>query len=552
MTSVSIRARIGIAAVLLGGCVGEIGANGGGSGSGSGGNNGTGGPPGTIDINTPGADSVAAAWQRRMTKTEVGNTIEALTGVRPAAIADLPDEATDFDFDRVTQSQTVADRHVQAYLSIGDQVVSALTDAKIATLAPGCATINRACAESLIDNLGRRAFRGQVDSEQKTLMLKLFDLGATPREGIDQIIRFLLQSPSFVYIIERGTPVPGQQGIYALNDYEIATRLALLSCETGPDEALLAAATAGQLHEPAQIAAQAERLFAQPCAHQMTTRFFTQWLKLDRVATIMPDTATFPEFTASVRGAMIDEDQRFLEDVVWSGGSLGALFTADYTFIDQRLGPIYGMSGLGSTPTRVTLPPERRGILTHASLLTTLSNPSTTSPVKRGAYVYKKVLCQDVPPPPPTLDTSPPKDDPTLTTRQRYALRTESGVCGECHKLFNPIGYAMENFDPIGRVRTTDNNLPVDASGALPTLAVDGLDGAASLSGAVAERDELLVCFGRKWLRYGLGRSELQADATSIRKIVDKARSNASIRDAMVALTQTYAFTHRAEPGAQP
>lgn len=561
MTSVSTIARIAIAVVLLGGCTGQIGAHGGGqtgSGGSNSGGNASGGPPGTIDIDTPTADSVGPAWQRRMTKTEVANSVLALTGVKPAAVANLPDEATDYDFDRVTQSQTVADQHIQAYLDIGDQVVAALTDANIGSLAPSCTTLDRTCASSLIDTLGQRAFRGPVDPDQKTLMLALFDGGATPREGLDQIIRFILQSPSFIYVIEQGTAVPGQPGIYALNDYEIATRLSMLACETVPDDTLLAAAAAGQVHEPAQIAAQADRLFAQPCAHNVTNRFFTQWLKLDRMATIAPDTTAFPEFTPDVRAAMIDEDQRFLDDLVWTGGGpLSTLFTATTSFIDSRLGSIYGVSGLGSTPTKVTLPPERMGILTHASVLTTLSNPATTSPIRRGGYVYRKVLCQDIAPPPPTagIDTSPPPDDPTLTTRQRYEARTGSGVCGACHSLFNPIGYTMENFDPIGRLRTTDNGLPIDATGSLPSFGVDGLDGGASLSAAVAQRDEMRICFGRKWLRYGLGRSETQADATSIKAVVQMTRNDASIRDAMVALTQTYAFTHRAEAvdtGAMP
>jgi len=570
MTNLSIRPRIAIVALLLSGCTGIVGArNGTGASTGTAGNDPTGvdpgngtpgtgnagggnvtGPVGTIDIETPTADSVGPAWQRRLTKTEIGNSVEALTGVRPAALADLPDEAIDYDFDRVTQSQTVADRHLQAYLNIGDQVVAALTDAKIGSLAPNCTTLNRTCAQSVIDNLGRRAFRGPVDPDQKTLMLALFDGGATPREGIDQIIRFLLQSPSFIYVIERGTAVAGQPGTYALNDYEIATRLSMLACETVPDDALLTAAAAGQVHQPDQIAAQTTRLFAQPCAHQVTGRFFTQWLKLDRMATIMPDTTAFPQFTADVRAAMVQEDQLFLEDLVWtSAAPLSGLFTATASFIDKRLGPIYGISGLGSTPTKVMLPAERMGILTHPSVLTTLSNPAATSPVRRGGYVYRKILCQDIAPPPPTagLDTSPPKDDPTLTTRQRYELRTGSGVCGGCHSLFNPIGFTMENFDPIGRVRTTDNNLPIDASGGIPSFGVQGLDGGASLAAALAENDEMRLCFGRKWLRYGLGRSETQADATSIRAVVDKTRQNATIRDAMVSLTQTYAFTHRAE-----
>ena len=561
MTSVSIRVRVGIgAALLLGGCTGQIGGHPGAiQPSGTGGSsNSSGGPPGSIDIDTPTADSVGPAWQRRLTKTEVGNSIQALTGVMPAAVADLPAESVDYDFDRVTQSQTVADQHIATYLTIGDQVVSALTDAKIGTLAPSCTTIDRTCASSLIDTLGPRAFRGPVDPDQKTTMLSLFDGGATPREGIDQIIRFILQSPTFIYVIERGTPVAGQQGIYALTDYEIAARLSFLSCETVPDQPLMDAAAAGQLHAPDQIAAQATRLFAQPCAHQMTGRFLSQWLKLDRLTTVTPDAATFPQFTADLRAAMQAEDSAFLEDVVWtSSGTVNTLFTANYSFIDQRLGSIYGISGLGSTPTKVTLPPERLGILTHASVLTAFSNPASTSPVRRGGYVYRKILCQDIAPPPATagLDLSPPMDDPTKTTRERYELRTGSGVCGSCHKLFNPIGYSMENFDAIGRVRTTDNNLPIDATGSMPTFNVTGLDGGASLSAAVAGRDETLICFGRKWLRYGLGRSETQADATSIKAVVELTRNSASIRDAMVALTQTYAFTHRAEAvdtGATP
>src|SRR5262249_55071263 len=152
-------------------------------------------------------------------------------------------------------------------------------------------------------------------------------------------------------------------------------------------------------------------------------------------------------FTPAARQAMIDEDQQFLSYLTWqSSGTLAAIFNADFSFVDSRLGAIYGMNGLGSTPAKTTLPPERRGILTHPGLLTSLSNPPPPPPVRRGAYVYKKTLCEDISLPPPPLDTTPPKDDPTKTPRQRYALRTEVGVCATCHSIMNPIGYTMENF----------------------------------------------------------------------------------------------------------
>jgi hypothetical protein len=326
-------------------------------------------------------------------------------------------------------------------------------------------------------------------------------------------------------------------------------RLSLLACETVPDATLLAAADAGQLHTPDQIAAQAKRVFGLQCAHATAQRFFNQWFQLGRTATIMPDTTVFPQFTPDVRQAMIDEDTQFFENIVWTAnGPVQQLFNADFSYLDQRLAPIYGISATGTTPMKISLPPERRGILTHASVLTNLSNPSATSPVRRGVYVYKKILCQDISPPPPTLDTTPPKDDPTKTTRQRYEIRTLNGVCATCHTLFMPIGFSMENFDPIGRIRDTDNGLPVDATGGMPTFGVTGLDGGASLSTAVADRDEMLLCFARKYLRFGLGRNESQADVTSIKPLVELARNKTAMRDMMVALAQTYAFTHRAVP----
>jgi hypothetical protein len=549
----------------LAGCVGKIsGAGGGSSGppgssgsSGSGGTAGTGGPDiGSIDINAAGTDSVSPAFTRRLTKTEVANSIAALTGVTPTSVAMLPDDALDFEFDRVAQSQTVIDRHIQGYLAIGDEVVKALSDAQLATLAPACTTVDRNCAQSLIDTLGKRAFRGPVAPEQTAAMLALFDGAGTARDGVNQVIRFILQSPSFIYLIERGTPVANNPGILALTDYELAARLSFFSCETVPDATLMAAADAGQLHTADQLATQATRLFGLPCAHQTVQAFYTQWFHLDRTATIMPDTTALPLFTPDARQGMIDEDNQFLSYLTWqSSGTLASIFNADFSFVDSRLGAIYGMTGLGSTPAKTQMPPERRGLLTHASILVTLSNPTATSPVRRGAYVYKKILCGDIPLPPPTLDTTPPKDDPTKTTRQRYALRTEVGVCATCHSLMNPIGYTMENFDPIGQVRTTDNGQPIDATGSVPSLNITGLDGGASLGIALADRDELRLCFARKWLRFGLGRMESQTDVTSLRPLVDMARQQSTLKDMMVALSRTYAFSHRAvppDPGVSP
>jgi hypothetical protein len=518
--------------------------------------------PSDIDLGRNDPDAVTPAPIRRLSNTELGNAFQILTGATSVAVATLPPESSTDGFDRVVQTQTVIDRTLDGLAAIAEEAVSALTEDRLATWSAPCsvtgtlgvdgaalAVARRPCAVGLATTWAVQAYRRPLTDAEQAVLLALYDGAGTYRDGINQLIRFVLQSPAFLYLIEQGTPVPGRSGLFALNDYEIATRLSLLICETLPDATLMQAAAAGALHQPDQITAQANRLFDLPCARTTVQRFYAEWLELTAVPGLNPDPMAFPAWNAQVRDAMVREDQTFLDQMTWAeGATLGDLFRADFTYADQGLGPIYGLPNLPTMPAKVALPDTRRGLLSHPSILALTSHATETSPILRGVYVLRNLLCLPIGSPPQNVNITLPPYDPTLTTRERYEMRTEQSFCATCHGEINPIGFGMENFDAIGRFRTTDNHLPVDSSGAVPAIGIGDFDGAAALGEAIADRPELELCFARKWLRFGLGRLESQLDETSLLGLVDLLRNGGTLRQAMVGLTGTYAFSHRA-PG---
>jgi hypothetical protein len=219
--------------------------------------------------------------------------------------------------------------------------------------------------------------------------------------------------------------------------------------------------------------------------------------------------------------------------------------------LDATIAPLYGVTTATATPAVVDLPPERRGILTQPSLLALTSDPDASSPVKRGVFVLQALLCQQLPQRPPNLQITTPVANDALTTRDRWAQHSADPNCSFCHSMLDPVGFAMEDFDAIGRYRTMENGQPVDASGGLPSLGVPDrtVTGAAQLSDVIAGRDELRACFSRQWLRFGLGRLEAQGDAAALQPVLDVARADGSIKQALLALVRTEAFRQRPRAG---
>jgi hypothetical protein len=507
------------------------------------------------------SDSVGQAPTRRLSNVEIANAFKVLTGGASTAITTLPPDSFGFTFDRVVQGQTVIDRTVEGFQAMAEEAVTLLTDDQLATWSPACAvkgslgtdgpdlaTTRRPCAEGLLKTWAQTAYRRPLTDDEQATLLSLYDAAGTYRDGVDQIIRFVVQSPSLLYAIEHGTPEPNRAGVVALDDFSIASRLSLLFCETPPDPTLMAAAASGELRKPAGISAQAERLFNLPCARQTVQHFYDQWLNLISVPALTPDPLKFPGFNAQVRAGMQSEDQKFFDEMTWANrASLGDLFRADFTYADQSLASIYGLSGLADTAQKVNLPDVRRGFLTHPSILAITSHTDRTSPVRRGVFVLRNLLCLPLGNPPQNVNVNLPPIDPTLTERQQFEALTERSFCQACHGEINPIGFGAEDFDGIGVHRTTDNGLPVDSSGSVPAIGIDSFNGAAALSVALADRPETKLCLARKWLRFGLGRLEDQQDETSLQALVNVGGSG-SLHDVMIALASTYAFGHRAPP----
>ncbi len=399
----------------------------------------------------------------------------------------------------------------------------------------------RACAASIVDELGARAFRRPLSDGERAKILGLYDDYVSTAQfsrTISLVFQAILANPNFLYLIEYGTLVEGSAGVYELDDWELASRLSYSVCERPPDATLRAAAASGALTgDPTELERQARRLMELPCAQATIRRFFEQWLWLDRLPTLNKDAEVFPSFTDEVRVGMYEEAHRLIHELFWTRGSkLEELFTTDEVWANEMTAPLYG---LDAPPAQgpATLGVARAGILTQAGVLAVTSTFDATSPVRRGVYVLEQLLCERPAPPPDELEVAPPLPDPNLTTRERWAAHSSDPACAGCHGVIDPIGFAFEGFDGIGRERTMENGRAVDTSGGAPSIGVgDGeVEGAAELSRLLGASPEVTECFARQWLRFGLGRVESELDEPLIADMAS-ALGQGSMKEALVFL----------------
>jgi hypothetical protein len=534
----------------------------GGGNTGSAGTGGSGSTPGQVDLAADIGKNAPSPVVRMLSQRELGNTYEALLGFRPAALSQLPTDKHDLVYDRVVESQTVSSLHEDAFTAIADEVADKLLAKDLSAVAPSCApaaalgadgaalgTSRRPCVAAVIDALAPRAFRRALDAETRAALLALYDQAQSYRDGARLVLHGIFRSPNFLFLVETGTAIAGRTDVRALTDDEVAARLSYAFCEMPPDADLRAAAAAGKLHDADGIAKQAERLMALPCARTTIQSFWAQWFRLAKLDGLQRDAKKYPEWTPAIAAAAKAESLAFLDHVTWNmSGSLKDVFAAKVSVLEATLGPIYGIPGLTATPAVTNLPAERRGILTHPSVLALNSVADASSPVRRGLFVLQSVLCRGVPPRPENLVITQPPANDAITTRDRWEAHSNNPACSYCHKTLDPVGFAFEDFDAIGRHRTTENNNAVDASGGVPSLGIADktLSGGAALSDAIAERDELRACFSRQWFRFALGRMEAAGDAPSITPVMSVTRSNGSIKQALLAVVRSEAFRQRA------
>lgn len=413
--------------------------------------------------------------------------------------------------------------------------------------AGGTPAEQRACAESIVEELAPLAWRRPLDDTERGRLLAVYDAGMGAA-ALSMLLQAIFASPHFLYVVEVGTPVADRPGVRELSSWEIATRLSYTLCEQPPDTELREAAASDTLRDPSVLESHARRLLADPCARHTVARFYQQWLWLNHLEGLNKSPEAFPAFDAETLAGMKRETDTYIDEMVWGeNASLETFFNSDVAWPDPSSAWVWGLDDV-TEQSRRTLPPERRGVLTLPGTLAVTAPFDTTSPVERGVFIGANILCAPLPPPPADLNVAPPLPDPTLTTRERWAAHSAVEACAGCHALIDPLGFAFENFDGIGVHRTTENGMPIDARGGVPQVDIaDGeLEGGAELSLALSDTEQLAECFAKQWLTFSLGRRDDTVDDASVAAMAEVIASG-SMMDGIVSFMTTESFLLRYE-----
>jgi len=418
-----------------------------------------------------------------------------------------------------------------------------------------CKTQDDACAGQIVKSLARRAYRRPVTQTDTAPLMKLFAAGRTDGgsfdAGIETALRAILVSPNFLYRVERDATGTAAASMHRVSDLELASRLSFFLWSSIPDEELLQAAEQKKLHEPAVLNKQVTRMLADAKAKALVENFAGQWLQLRNLALWKPDPDKFPGWDEPLRDALRRETEMFFQYVIQEDRSVLDFLSADYTFVNERLARHYGLQGVrGSYFRRIDLTsPERGGLLTQGSVLTVTSQPTRTSPVVRGKWILENILGAPPPPPPddvPQLDEKSAGNPKSL--REQFEKHRANAMCASCHVRLDPLGFALENYDAIGKFRSSDGDAAIDASGKLPNGAA--INGPGDLKKVLLEsRDQFVEALGEKLLTYALGRGLEYYDAPGVRKIrVEAARNDYKFSSVALAVVNSLPFQMRRTP----
>lgn len=535
---------------------------------------------------------------RRLNRVEYNNTIRDLLAVDFRPADDFPSDDVGYGFDNIGDVLSISPLLAEKYLAAAERIAEqaivtnrALLSAarggeepgdagppplpeshrRIITTAPqrvegvaSDAEWNRAAREVLA-NFASRAYRRPATDEEVARLIALVraarDEGDSFEAAIQVAVQAVLVSPHFLFRVELDDPAvaaataeePGgsrTEGMIApLTDYQLASRLSYFLWSSMPDDALFAEVKAGTLRDPQHWEAQVRRLLADPKAQALVENFAGQWLQLRNLQTVHPDRQRFPQFDEALRQAMQRETELFFSEIVRQDRSVLDLLDADFTFVNGRLASHYGIEGIeGDQFRRVTVDRSQRGgVLTQASVLTVTSNPTRTSPVKRGKWILEQIF--DSPPPPPPADVPELADDAgqplSGTLRQRMQQHRADPNCAACHQRMDPIGFGLENYDAIGGYRQREGEFPIDPSGELP----DGskFSGPAELKQIFRSKaHEFRLALAAKMLTYALGRGVEPFDRPALAKIAGEVADDGDrFSRLIVAVTQSQPFQMR-------
>jgi cytochrome c551/c552 len=406
---------------------------------------------------------------------------------------------------------------------------------KIFTCRPAASAQEEPCARRILTALAHHAYRGMESEADIRRLMAFYQQSSGFERGIQTALERVLASPKFLFRAEREAPSSRAAGtsLFKIRDPELASRLSFFLWSSIPDEELLQAAAQGRLRNSAVLAQQARRMLADPKAGALVENFAGQWLYLRNLRGMIPNSVDFPDFDDNLRQSMLHETELFFASIMQEDRSVLDLMTADYTFLNERLARHYGIPNIyGSHFRRVTLPNEqRRGLLGQASILMVTSHTDRTSPVVRGKWILDNLLGTPPPPMPanvPPLNENNRRDGRVLTMRERLDEHRTNPVCAGCHRIMDPIGFSLENFDATGAWRTREGGTggtPIDASGEL----LDGtrVNGPVELRKALLAQPEIFAgTLTEKLLTYALGRGLAPSDMPAVRSIVRGAAGN--------------------------
>ncbi|MCH9680559.1 MAG: DUF1592 domain-containing protein [Deltaproteobacteria bacterium] len=501
----------------------------------------------------------APATLRLLLRRQYVGAIDDLLGPAAAAAASPPANVSLNGFDAVGASQlALGDAEIDAYEESARAVTEAAAQAGTLSQWLACDPASAGepeCLRQVIRSFGRVAWRRPLHD---TEVERYAALGTAAADGLGfdggvrETIAAMLQSPHFLYQVEIGEPDPEDPTLRRLTPYELATRMSLFLADTVPDAALLDDAEAGRLSDSEGIREAAWRLLERPEVRDSVNAFFGEVWRLRNLPGLPKDLGTFPQWTPELALSMQRESMALIEDLVWEqDADFREVFTADYTFIDARLGFHYGLpdaASLDDSHARVELSrhDERAGLFGQAGFQALLAHISSTSPTLRGKFVLENILCRTVPPPPPGVVTDLPPTDGAQTMRERLEIHMTEPSCSGCHLLMDPIGFGLENYDGIGRFRTEDNGAPIDASAELEGVAFEG---AAGLGEIIAETPDTTDCLVRNLYRHATGHIEGEGEEVAIDQL-EEAFIEAGYRlpDLLVEIVANPAFRVVAPP----
>lgn len=503
----------------------------------------------------PGVDGVG--WMTRLPRlshAQWENTVrdllrlDAAPGLSATFSLD-PDDKTFDTFTARTVSANLWNDYQRAAETLAERVTG--DPAALQRILPAAAPED---AATFVAELGLRAFRRPLSPKELAAYVGLFEEGVARAEGeasfargAELVITALLQSPHFLYRIERSTEADGDR--IWLDGYEIASRLSYALWNTMPSDELLAAAGAGELDTEQGVLAWARRMLDDERAADTIVSFHDQFFGVSGYGTIAKNAVLFPTFTADLGPTLQAEARAFVREVVALGdGGIAELLTSPIGFVNAQTAPFYGVEGtFGEALEKVQLDPRQRaGILTQLGFLSRYASQTQSDPILRGVHVSLDVLCIDLPPPPNGIPPLPGIGE-GQTNRQRVEDSTGAGACRNCHVPFiNPLGFAFEHYDAVGQWRDTDNGQPVDAS---DTYELDGVrvsyDGAIELSGLLAESATVHACYSKKWFEYVFGRAPADVESGVLDDLSNLSKGGAGVRELLATMTTLDTFRAR-------